>query len=83
MRRPDVSSQTLDDELILYDPDLGRAHVLNRTAAQVWSLCDGTRSVEAIARQLATAHGIELEQALVDVRDLVDDFGRADLLAAP
>jgi hypothetical protein len=46
--------QPLEDEVLLYDKERHKAHCLNKTAALVWRLCDGTRTVEEIAVQLST-----------------------------
>jgi hypothetical protein len=40
------------DDFIVYDEDTHRAHCLNRTAAQVWRLCDGKRNVAEITRAM-------------------------------
>ncbi len=51
--------QPLGDELLLYDTSRDRAHVLNGTAAMVWRLADGHRTVEQIARRVAhETHGV-------------------------
>jgi|SRR5436853_1400103 hypothetical protein len=52
-RRPDLIERELSDELVLYDPESDRAYLLNRSAAAIWDLCDGTRSLEEIARELS------------------------------
>lgn len=43
----------LPDELLVYDRGRGRAHCLNRTAARVWRLWDGRRSIPEIAAELS------------------------------
>ena len=37
------------DETLVYQKENHRAHCLNRTAAEVWKLCDGTKTVAKIA----------------------------------
>ncbi|OGR02404.1 MAG: hypothetical protein A2284_06830 [Deltaproteobacteria bacterium RIFOXYA12_FULL_61_11] len=39
----------------MYHLPTGRLHVINGTAARVWELCDGTRSLSAIAAELGQA----------------------------
>ena len=53
--------EPLDDELLVFDSQVGRAHSLNASAAAVWRSCDGTRTRE----QLAAEAGLEL--AAVDL----------------
>jgi pyrroloquinoline quinone biosynthesis protein D len=82
IRRPGVSSYILDDDLVLHQPENDQVFVLNRTAAQIWSLCDGTRPASVIARELVVAHALSHERAVADVRDILAEFRRGDLIAA-
>jgi len=77
---PSVSSYPLDDELVLYTPKDGQAYILNRTAARVWRLLDGTRTEVTLARELADTYGEEYEQVLVDVHELVAQLQSVGLL---
>ena len=38
------------DEVLVYDRTRDRAHCLNATAARVWELCDGSRTIEQITQ---------------------------------
>jgi hypothetical protein len=51
-KRKDAVVRELRDESVIYDKESNRAHCLNRTAAEVWRLCDGRRTVAEIARLL-------------------------------
>jgi hypothetical protein len=76
---PAVSADYLDDEALLYDPTTTRATRLNASAALVWDLCDGTRSVREIAAILdAQFPGSTAAQ---EVPSLLGDFARAGLIA--
>lgn len=44
-RQEDLVVQEIGDETIIYDERRNHAHRLNRTAALVWSHCDGQRTV--------------------------------------
>jgi hypothetical protein len=77
---PSVSSYPLDDELVLYTPTDGQAYILNRTAARVWRLLDGTRTEVTLARELADTYGEDYDQVLVDVRELVAHLQSVGLL---
>ena len=77
---PEVSSYPLDDEIVIYTPTDGQAFVLNRTAARVWELCDGTRTDVAMAREIADAYGEDEAQVLADVRELIDGLSAAGLV---
>lgn len=65
--RADVVFRSLGDEWVLFDPLTGRLHVLNHTAALVWSLCDGELDADGVVGAL---------------RDLVEDAPDEDVLRA-
>ncbi|HUX88898.1 MAG TPA: PqqD family peptide modification chaperone [Chloroflexota bacterium] len=76
----DLTISELDGETVLYDQGSGQVHQLNPTATRIWSLCDGTRSIDAIARSIADAYAITLEQARADVGELIARLSAANLL---
>jgi aminopeptidase-like protein len=43
--------EPIDDGVVVYDEETGRAHALNAGAAAVWSAADGTRDIAAIAQR--------------------------------
>ena len=49
----------MDDEVLVYDPVVDRTHRLNVSASRIWELCDGTRSLEEIARVLTEQFEVE------------------------
>lgn len=68
--RTDVLLRRVGNEWVLFDSSQGRAHVLNLTAAVVWTYCDGEHPSDAIA----DAIGRELKgsPARSDIRADVD-----------
>lgn len=60
--------------------NLDYVYTLSPVAAKVWSLLDGTRSVEAIAHELCNEFDVEAETAAADVRELLDDLAGASLV---
>lgn len=75
-----VSEHELEDELILYDPDRDAVHVLSPTGAEVWWLCNGRRSPQEIAAELARLYGVDAEVVSQDVDELLCRLGEARLL---
>lgn len=71
-RRPDIRTEPVGGELVLYDAAGGRAGYLNSTAAAIWALCDGERSVAQIATYLAREIGGE--HVASDVTATIDRF---------
>jgi hypothetical protein len=54
-RRPGVEIEVVGDQAVMLDADGTVARGLNATAAQVWALVDGRRTVAQIARELQAA----------------------------
>ncbi|MCA9793786.1 MAG: hypothetical protein KC910_18375 [Candidatus Eremiobacteraeota bacterium] len=61
--------QTIGHELLVYDSATGRAHDLDQRAAEIFKLCDGGHTWEAIAEQLPAAN---LEVVARTLRKLAD-----------
>ncbi len=53
--RDDVLLRRVGSEWVLFDARHERAHVLNLTAAVVWTYCDGSHGSDAIADAVAGA----------------------------
>src|SRR3954453_1183788 len=51
-RQEDIVIEGLGDETLVYDMRNHKAHCLNRTAALVWSRCDGRVTVSEMAEGL-------------------------------
>jgi hypothetical protein len=62
----------VDDEVVVYDQEAKRAHRLNPSAAKVWRLLDGKRSVGTVAAELG------VDASVVDLA--IDDLANAGLL---
>jgi hypothetical protein len=64
--------ESMDDELLLYHPGLTRAIRLNQSAALVWTLCDGRRTVGDICDMLCGVFPGESATIPADVATVVD-----------
>ena len=71
----------IDDEISLYDPLTEQVVVLNKTASDVWRLSDGEADLDEIARLLASAYGVAIDQIRVQVEETVRSFHEHGLLA--
>lgn len=80
--RDDLVFRELSSEWVLYDPTTRQLHVLNVTAALVWSFCDGDHDVErmvgAVRETLTGAP--PPERVRTDVQDALAVFAREGLL---
>jgi hypothetical protein len=52
VRARHVAQRAVDGELVLYNPETQHVHVLNGTAAYVWTLCDGRHLPVEIVQEL-------------------------------
>lgn len=69
------SEELIGQQLFLYDESSKVVHCLNSGGAMVWLLCDGSRDVDTIAREIAaTAPSLSTEQVQKEVRETVDQF---------
>jgi hypothetical protein len=81
IRRDGICGVEIDGELVLLDTTSGALHLLNRTAAAVWSELDGERDVQTIVSELSGTAGVDPERVSEDVVELLDKLRRSDLLA--
>jgi len=66
-RRCQVETLDSDGETLVYSAARDQASTLNRTATEIWLLCDGVRSVRAIAGLLAERYGVDAALLLPDI----------------
>jgi hypothetical protein len=52
----DIEREIVEGEILLYHPQNAQAVYLNSTAAVIWGLCDGTRSVREIIRLIGESY---------------------------
>lgn len=79
--RADVVFRRVGEDWVLFDPATQRLHVLNLTAALVWSFCTGDHDVPAIDEEVRRAFG-EAPTGDTGVEDALRDFRSAGLLTA-
>src|SRR5262245_22583469 len=77
-RSTQIFVQELPNELVVYDVERNEVHCLNGTAARVWALCDGDKTVAEIARLLGSDCAPEEAETLVWLA--LDQFAEKHLL---
>lgn len=77
---PTVLYRELRTGCVLYHPGTNEAHVLNLTAAYIWTCCDGRMDVAAIAADVARVCTLPLPEAQRDVKKALRDFHAKKLL---
>jgi hypothetical protein len=80
-RRDEIRSEDIANETVLYDAVRGQAVYLNDTAAIVWKLCDGTRTVNDMTTLLAKELGDTDGRIAADVAETVAKFAEAKLVS--
>lgn len=78
--REDLAVVELDGEAVIYDDRNGELHHLNPTATVVFSLLDGTATVKELAGDISEAFGVPADQVETQVRALIREFRKAELL---
>jgi hypothetical protein len=78
---PEALGRDAGDECLFRDADGMRIHVLNRTAREIYLLCDGSRSSEDVAGELAERYMVDPGTARADVDDLVELLVRLGILS--
>jgi PqqD family protein of HPr-rel-A system len=81
--RDELTIVHLDGESVVYDGSSGDLHHLNMSATAVLDLCDGTSTIAELAADLADAFDIPSDRVEPDIRSLLRQLRRADLLEPP
>jgi PqqD family protein of HPr-rel-A system len=78
--RTDLTFVQIEDEAILYDPESVRLHHLNPSAALIFQLCDGSGTVEELARDIADELGLPQDDIIKQVQQVVGHFEHSGIL---
>jgi hypothetical protein len=82
-----VAVEAFDDEdegeCLLYNPARDEASALNRTATEVWRLCDGSLTILAISDALGERYGVDGALLIDDVASAIDALRTRGLIAVP
>ena len=66
-QRATVDDLLSDGECLVYNSSRDEASALNRSATEIWQLCDGSLSVGSIAQVLGQRYGVDRDLLLEDV----------------
>lgn len=79
--RGDVLLRRVGSEWVLFDARQDRAHVLNQSAAIVWTFCDGRHNRDDIARAIAAElKDLSAETIRADIDQVLSRFSGEGLL---
>jgi hypothetical protein len=68
----DVIWRRIGDEVVVIKDDGLATHVLNKTAAMIWEMCDGNCGIDEITARLCERFDVSLEEAGADVREIIE-----------
>jgi hypothetical protein len=72
-RTSDVVVQDYNDEILIYDLRENKAHCLNKTSAEIWRDCDGSKSIDQLAEIYGGHEVVWLAINEMQSRNLVED----------
>ena len=73
---PDIVVEEIDGEILLYRPSTHKAIHLNGTAALIWKLCDGTRTVNEVIDCLSSQFPDARSSIACEVQESIDQLLR-------
>ena len=79
-RRESLASIEIETEGLVFDEDQGSWHYLNPIARVIWDCCDGTGTVEEIARDISEVFQQDLDTVRESVLETLRQFGQQGLL---
>jgi len=79
VRSRDVVWDEIDGEAVLISTSEQKTWVLNATASIIWKCCDGTISIEALARRIARECGREASRVKSELLDFCREMEQRGL----
>jgi hypothetical protein len=80
LRNTTVLWRELDGEAILLNPKEGCSYYLNHVGTLIWKMLDGEHTPDDIAKSICELYEADYEQALQDVKLLLNDLRDNNLL---
>ena len=79
-QNPDTPARTIDGEALVITPEDSRLHTLNETATYIWDRADGSRTLEAIAAEMADAFEVDPATLRAEAVAFVEDAVQRGLM---
>lgn len=76
----DIISRRIGDNVVVIKDNGRSTHVLNKTAAFIWGMCDGTYGIDEIATHLNERFDVSLEEARLDVGEIIKKLTQAGIM---
>ena len=79
--RNDIITKKIGSEVLLYDPNTEKVHVLNSTSHFIWENMDGNHSLDDIQKLVQKKFNItDSNQVQQDIKKAIELFDEMDLL---
>ncbi len=82
-RREDNTWRDIGGEVVILNEDGTQVCLLNKTAALIWTLADGTRTMEEVAESICQRFEVSLQEAVADVQEFSAQLLEAGLIEVP
>lgn len=82
-RTEDIIWRKIGDEIVVIKDDGLSVHVLNKTAAHIWEMCNGDCGPVEIAASLCEQFDVTSAEAKVDVSDIIEKLAQIGILKQP
>jgi PqqD family protein of HPr-rel-A system len=76
-----IISRRIGDEIVLIKDDGKATHVLNKTAAAIWEMCDGEHNLDEIANRMCERFDVSFEEVRGDIEEIIDRLMQAGILS--
>ncbi|MEM8750557.1 MAG: PqqD family protein [Pseudomonadota bacterium] len=63
----DYFIEAIEGEWLLFKPRAQKAIYLDESASIIWQMCDGSRSADELAQEIASNYGDEKDTVIADV----------------
>ncbi len=79
--RNNLEAEVIGNEIFLYDSASDDAvYRLNDGAAVIWILCDGSRDIDEIVREITAGYQLDHEAVKMQVQTTIENFQHLNLL---
>ena len=76
----DIIWRRIADEVVVIKDDGLSTHVLNKTAAHIWELCDGKHGTDEIVDSMCKRFDVSYEQASTDAKETIGQLIQIGIL---
>lgn len=79
----DIAYRRIDDQVVIVNLKEDVNHILNTTAAAIWSWIDGKSTVEDIAQKLSDRFEVDQKSAKIDCLEFIKQIASKNLVVFP